>query len=1289
MLLDSASPIFSLLGNTLVYDEQKGDFRQARVAAETAVASAESAGSSEHLPNALLNLAAVLTLQAECAKTLDICRRVRQIPSLDPATRLRLTAIEMWTAATGWNTYPSGAGAFITECFQDWERHRGRGLIDFAGDMDEEWTVVARSLPQGSAPPEAAFVYHVLAALPAARSQMRHTGDEAQRKQLLQRAMGPIITFLQSREFTRANPRAEGALTLLGADLAFRAAEYDLSGKLVASSMKHYQGAGDQLGEAACHVFWGDCLTGPLYSPLTWHFPIEETSSGDSTDVRAELHEQPTAPQNKTRALEAYAQAETLFRAGGASRGVAGILLRQGYLALWDDRIDDALSRIDAAIELYDGAGDHRGYWLARIHRALASVRRHPALRDLETPRAVAAWGQTDGSYSYALGMGLMLSRAGRAFLVRYHDSERALACFRMATELFRALDLPMRIAQSLADQGAALAAIGDHHAAAADYEDSLVLHEQEAKRRPEAVSPLVATVIDLYRSYEHVADPAGIAIALEWAVKIANEHGLNHETRLSTANIRSILTLGRELIIKGDFSSEALAAAQQTREQLDRTTRAFQLQNILDKGRVTSACYRLQRARREKRIAISDRKAEEALRLARQAKAESTDLLEAIAYAHARKFDSALEAMERHWARPHDQEPTSILSKALATTGADPMADLRNEKHRLETRVQMLARLRQWSRAAEVLEELNKRSKEFGNSWWAIEQDEPWNTHALIAEIHEHTDKLDLALAHYRQALVDLERKRDNLLQESHKLAFSAQPAVSHIYIDAARAALKVAARGGDGAQDAAALGFICIQLNHARSLQDSITQFPAGTHEQQRLLSGKLSVWRSLLEFGREHQSSILDDVKKLMRRDQNSLQELERLALTSSAQDPQDVDSLPPASLAEILPLGTAILQYGYRGGDLLAWAITQDGIVETVQKDLPEFHIDHLVRAHRDRLDQRLRNLQQSPTFNSSGKDDCTDENAAELSDLLLEPFRATIATNRTLIIAPSGPLHRLPFCGLPWDGQPLATTHCVSIVPTLVLLASRWAKPISAASRALVVGCPSNMRFQASVDGDQTLDLGAGYDFELESLPNSAEEARIVANLLSSPALTHGGATRDKVLKQIENARIMHFATHGVLLDSMPFLSAIVLAEGKNISALDILGKHLQADLVFLSACRTGEGQLTHGNDVLGLTRALLAAGARNAIVTLWEAVDVSTMLLVRRFYSLLLAGTTLAEALVEAQMWLRSLTTAEALTIVPDDKWLKEHDFDSTPFKDPCFWAGYQCIGAPANRVTL
>jgi CHAT domain-containing protein len=106
-------------------------------------------------------------------------------------------------------------------------------------------------------------------------------------------------------------------------------------------------------------------------------------------------------------------------------------------------------------------------------------------------------------------------------------------------------------------------------------------------------------------------------------------------------------------------------------------------------------------------------------------------------------------------------------------------------------------------------------------------------------------------------------------------------------------------------------------------------------------------------------------------------------------------------------------------------------------------------------------------------------------------------------------------------------------------------------------------------------------------------------------------------------------------------------SAVMLANGEQLTVAELLSLRLDADLVVLSACETGTGRVVGGDELLGLGRGLIAAGARAAVVTLWPVDDVSAAVLMTRFQTLRAKGKPTADALRSAVRWLRGLSPTE------------------------------------------
>ncbi|MBY0229299.1 MAG: CHAT domain-containing protein, partial [Gemmataceae bacterium] len=136
------------------------------------------------------------------------------------------------------------------------------------------------------------------------------------------------------------------------------------------------------------------------------------------------------------------------------------------------------------------------------------------------------------------------------------------------------------------------------------------------------------------------------------------------------------------------------------------------------------------------------------------------------------------------------------------------------------------------------------------------------------------------------------------------------------------------------------------------------------------------------------------------------------------------------------------------------------------------------------------------------------------------------------------------------------------------------------------------------------------------------------------------------ATAERVRHALPGRTHVHLATHGTFLpDEVGWLpglrSGLVLARGEVLSAQELIGLDLSsARLVVLSACETGLGDLSAGEGVLGLQRALHIAGARTAVTSLWSVSDAATALLMERFYDGLEEHPP-PEALRRAQAWVK------------------------------------------------
>ena len=143
------------------------------------------------------------------------------------------------------------------------------------------------------------------------------------------------------------------------------------------------------------------------------------------------------------------------------------------------------------------------------------------------------------------------------------------------------------------------------------------------------------------------------------------------------------------------------------------------------------------------------------------------------------------------------------------------------------------------------------------------------------------------------------------------------------------------------------------------------------------------------------------------------------------------------------------------------------------------------------------------------------------------------------------------------------------------------------------------------------------------------------------------AFTEQEASEKKVKQIVGNQNILHFACHATYNPEAPLFSALLLGasdgEDGRLEAQEIFGLRLNSDLVTLSACETGLGKITQGDEIIGLSRSFIYAGTPSILTSLWKVDDLATAVMMKRFYRYLAAGSTRAEALRQAQLVVRDL----------------------------------------------
>lgn len=192
--------------------------------------------------------------------------------------------------------------------------------------------------------------------------------------------------------------------------------------------------------------------------------------------------------------------------------------------------------------------------------------------------------------------------------------------------------------------------------------------------------------------------------------------------------------------------------------------------------------------------------------------------------------------------------------------------------------------------------------------------------------------------------------------------------------------------------------------------------------------------------------------------------------------------------------------------------------------------------------------------------------------------------------------------------------------------------------------------------------------------QMSDLPASEHEVNQIKALFSKNNKTSQLYLKTDAQEQqiksptLKNYHYVHLATHGKVNEKHPELSRVFLTkDSKNDGSLyfgEIYNLELNARLVALSACETGLGKLSKGEGIIGLSRALLYAGAKSVLVSLWSVADNSTSQLMVYFYEYLLAGKNKYEALRLAK-----------LKLIETGK-----NYQEKPI-EPFYWAPFVLIG--------
>lgn len=203
------------------------------------------------------------------------------------------------------------------------------------------------------------------------------------------------------------------------------------------------------------------------------------------------------------------------------------------------------------------------------------------------------------------------------------------------------------------------------------------------------------------------------------------------------------------------------------------------------------------------------------------------------------------------------------------------------------------------------------------------------------------------------------------------------------------------------------------------------------------------------------------------------------------------------------------------------------------------------------------------------------------------------------------------------------------------------------------------------------------DFSAENDSSLTVLRNSlvnlnwaASEVETISDLFSGDAFVNSDATEEVFKEKVQNAGIVHLATHTLIDDENPLYSKMVFSNDQTsvedgfLNMYELYNMDLNADLVVLSACNTGYGKIVRGEGIMSMARGFIYAGCPSIVMSLWPVDDYSTSVLMKNFYNGLANGLDKDEALRQAKLeYIQNCDESKA---------------------DPFYWAGFVEVGNTA-----
>ena len=473
------------------------------------------------------------------------------------------------------------------------------------------------------------------------------------------------------------------------------------------------------------------------------------------------------------------------------------------------------------------------------------------------------------------------------------------------------------------------------------------------------------------------------------------------------------------------------------------------------------------------------------------------------------------------------------------------------------------------------------------------------YQAYFVFGSILEKLGEPEEARQAYMRAHDRLENLRSHLKAEEMKIAFLKDKLA--IYESLVRMSL---AQSHSQANLEAA--FVYIEQAKSRSLADLIAFRGSGLASPRVADSGIMELvadlreqlnWHTrtiqMLESGARAHTPHLERLRRAARQCEARL--MEAVANVRVGDKEFNLDAGRPIDLESIraaLPEDAILLQY-YRVDDTFHACLLSRRSLKIVPAGSAS-QLRRVLQLLRFQLSKFRLGADYVQTFGHRLRD-ATNEHLREFYRQLIAPIEKDLQAG-SLIVAPHEFLHYLPFHALLDGDDYLGDRFSISYTPSASIQYLCTTRSGTAAQGALVMGVPD------------------------PATPYIEDEVRAVASVLpNAEVFLQGDATLDVLREKGCHSRFVHIATHCSFRRDNPMFSSISLGNSE-LSLFDLYQLSLPCELVTLSGCGTGLNVVVGGDELLGLKRGLLYAGAQGVLLTLWDVNDQSTAEFMKLFY---------------------------------------------------------------------